>query len=70
MEKNELPHDDRVHGEGNYEAARKYREAATKSAGSKQSRKAAKKARQAQDDPEERRALEKAEEVGKRRAGN
>jgi len=53
------------HGEGNYKAAREYQQAVKKTAGSEQSKRAAKRAKQALESPEERAELEAAERKGK-----
>lgn len=53
------------HGEGNYKAAREYQQAVKKTAGTEQSKRAAKRAKQALESPEERAELEAAERKGK-----
>lgn len=53
------------HGEGNYKAAREYQQAVAKTAGSEKSKRAAKRAKQALESPEERAELEAAERKGK-----
>ena len=53
------------HGEGNYKAAREYQRAVKKTAGSEQSKRAAKRAKEALESPKERAELEAAERKGK-----
>lgn len=53
------------HGEGNYKAGREYQEAVKKTAGSEQSKRAAKRAKKALESPEERAELEAAERKGR-----
>lgn len=53
------------HGEGNYKAAREYQRAVQKTAGSEQSKRAAKRAKEALESPEERAELEAAEKKGR-----
>jgi hypothetical protein len=56
---------DAEHGEGNYKAAREYQEAVRATAGTKKSKRAAKRAKEALQSPEERAELEAAEEKGR-----
>ena len=53
------------HGEGNYKAGREYQQAVKKTAGSKQSERAAQRAKEALNSPEERAELEAAEKKGR-----
>ena len=53
------------HGEGNYKAGREYQRAVRETAGSEKSKRAAKRAKQALESPEERAELEAAEKKGK-----
>ncbi|HEU5076459.1 MAG TPA: hypothetical protein VFU02_19850 [Polyangiaceae bacterium] len=53
------------YGEGNYKAAREYQDAVQKTAGSEQSKRAAKRAKEALESPDERAELEAAEKKGR-----
>jgi len=53
------------HGEGNYKAGREYQEAVKKTAGSEKSKRAAKRAKEALESPEQRAELEAAERKGR-----
>ena len=53
------------YGEGNYKASREYQRAVKKTAGSDQSKRAAKRAKEALESPEERAELEAAERKGR-----
>ncbi|HEY6725976.1 MAG TPA: hypothetical protein VI197_18205 [Polyangiaceae bacterium] len=57
--------DSAEYGEGNYKAGREYQRAVQKTAGSEQSKRAAKRAKEALESPEERAELEAAEEKGR-----
>lgn len=56
------------YGEGNYKAAREYQNAVQQTAGSEQSKRAAKRAKEALESPEERAELEAAEKKGRQPA--
>ena len=53
------------HGEGNYKAAREYQRAVSESAGTPKNKRAAKRAKEALESPEERAELEAAEKKGR-----
>lgn len=53
------------YGEGNYKAAREYQRAVQKTAGTEQSKRAAQRAKEALESPEERAELEAAEAQGR-----
>lgn len=59
---------DSEHGEGNYKAGREYQRAVQKTAGSEESKRAAKRAKKALESPEERAELEAAERKGRQPA--